>query len=123
MTRVVLLLASLMGAMGVIAGALAAHKAPGLGLDQASQLLLVHAVAILAAVALVDRGLLAALISRIAVAGWIIGAALFAGDIALRAFAGARLFPMAAPTGGSLLIVSWLILAVSAVIGGRRRQP
>jgi uncharacterized membrane protein YgdD (TMEM256/DUF423 family) len=32
----------------------------------------------------------------------------------LRHFAGHGLFPMAAPIGGTLLIISWLILAVAA---------
>ena len=43
-----------------------------------------------------------------------IAAALFAGDLTLRQYAGHSLFPMAAPTGGTLLIVSWLVLAVAA---------
>ena len=46
--------------------------------------------------------------------GLVIGAALFAGDLTLRQYAGHGLFPMAAPTGGSLLIASWLTLAVAA---------
>jgi uncharacterized membrane protein YgdD (TMEM256/DUF423 family) len=41
---------------------------------------------------------------------------LFSGDLALRAFAGHRLFPMAAPTGGIILIAAWLALAAAAVI-------
>jgi uncharacterized membrane protein YgdD (TMEM256/DUF423 family) len=32
----------------------------------------------------------------------------------LRQYAGHALFPMAAPTGGTLLIASWVALAVSA---------
>jgi len=34
--------------------------------------------------------------------------------LALRQYAGHGLFPMAAPTGGTLLIASWLTLAVAA---------
>jgi uncharacterized membrane protein YgdD (TMEM256/DUF423 family) len=34
----------------------------------------------------------------------------------MRAFAGHRLFPMAAPTGGVVLIASWLALGVAAVV-------
>jgi uncharacterized membrane protein YgdD (TMEM256/DUF423 family) len=44
----------------------------------------------------------------------VIGAGLFAGDLTLRHYAGHGLFPMAAPTGGTLLIASWLALAVAA---------
>ena len=39
----------------------------------------------------------------------------FSGDVALRTFAGHRLFPMAAPTGGIVLIAAWLGLAAAAV--------
>ncbi|MFY9968786.1 MAG: DUF423 domain-containing protein, partial [Roseiarcus sp.] len=41
------------------------------------------------------------------------GAAVFAGDLAARAFTGARLFPFAAPLGGSTMILSWLALAIA----------
>jgi uncharacterized membrane protein YgdD (TMEM256/DUF423 family) len=33
----------------------------------------------------------------------------------MRAFAGQQLFPMAAPTGGTLLLGGWLILAAAAL--------
>ena len=46
--------------------------------------------------------------------GFVIAAALFATDLTLRQYAGHSLFPFAAPTGGTLLIVSWLALAVAA---------
>ena len=50
--------------------------------------------------------------------------ALFSGDIALNTLAGFQLFPMAAPTGGTLLIVSWVAVAVLALIEikGARRE-
>jgi uncharacterized membrane protein YgdD (TMEM256/DUF423 family) len=59
-------------------------------------------------------------LALLALAAWIVGAILFAGDIALRAFAGHRLFVMAAPTGGIILIIGWLALA-AAVIGAALR--
>ena len=46
--------------------------------------------------------------------GFVVASVLFAGDLTLRQFAGHSLFPMAAPTGGTLLIVSWLLLLVAA---------
>jgi uncharacterized membrane protein YgdD (TMEM256/DUF423 family) len=52
---------------------------------------------------------------------WMLGAFLFSGDIALRAFTGHRIFAMAAPTGGTILIIAWLALAVIAV--GRTFSP
>jgi uncharacterized membrane protein YgdD (TMEM256/DUF423 family) len=45
----------------------------------------------------------------------VLGATLFSGDIALRALAGHRLFAMAAPSGGMILIAAWLALAGAAV--------
>jgi uncharacterized membrane protein YgdD (TMEM256/DUF423 family) len=50
-----------------------------------------------------------------AVIGLILGAALFSGDLVLRAYLGQRLFPMAAPTGGTILIGAWILLAVAAL--------
>jgi uncharacterized membrane protein YgdD (TMEM256/DUF423 family) len=58
---------------------------------------------------------------RIALAGWVAGGFLFAGDIASRALAGHRLFAMAAPTGGTLLIAAWAALIVSAIGAMLRR--
>ena len=119
MDRLLLVLAGLMGAAGVVLSAVAAHGKPGAGLDSAALMLLLHAVTLVGATALADSGRLwrpAGLLARI---GWVVGALLFAGDIALRAWTGLRLFPMAAPTGGVLLILSWLIFVVAAV--SRRR--
>jgi uncharacterized membrane protein YgdD (TMEM256/DUF423 family) len=50
-----------------------------------------------------------------ALIAWVAGAALFSGDIAMRAFAGHRLFVMAAPAGGVVLIAAWLAIAAAAV--------
>ena len=64
--------------------------------------------------ALTERGVIHARIGIAAALGFVIAPALFAGDLTLRQYAGHGLFPMAAPTGGTLLIVSWLALAVAA---------
>jgi uncharacterized membrane protein YgdD (TMEM256/DUF423 family) len=108
-------LASLMGAGGVVLLAASAHAAKDAGLDSAGAMLLFHASAVIAAVAGTGQGLIPRPHGLVAAAGLIIGAALFAGDLALRAFVGHRLFPMAAPTGGIVLIVSWLLLAGAAL--------
>jgi uncharacterized membrane protein YgdD (TMEM256/DUF423 family) len=68
----------------------------------------------LGAVALAERGVIHARIAIVAAFGFAISASLFAGDLTLRQYAGHGLFPMAAPTGGMLLIASWLALAVAA---------
>jgi len=77
-------------------------------------MLLFHATALLAVVALAERGVIHAGIGIAAASGFVIAAALFAGDLTLRQYAGHGLFPMAAPAGGTLLIVSWLALALAA---------
>jgi len=42
------------------------------------------------------------------------GVTLFAGDLAARVFLTGKLFPLAAPIGGGLTILSWCALAVWA---------
>ncbi len=108
-------LAGLAGACGVALAAAGAHLSASPLLTTAANFLLIHAVAALAlaglAIAAPRRG------------GWFLGAAalfllggfLFSSDLAARALAGARLFPMAAPTGGALLIVGWLVTFVAAL--------
>jgi uncharacterized membrane protein YgdD (TMEM256/DUF423 family) len=112
---IVLLLAGLMGAGGVMLAAADAHAAPGAGLAAAAYMLLFHAAALVGGAALLQQGVLWRPLTLAVLAAWIIGATLFSGDVALRAFAGHRLFPMAAPSGGIILIAAWLGLAAAAV--------
>jgi uncharacterized membrane protein YgdD (TMEM256/DUF423 family) len=112
--RVLLVLAGIMGASGVMLAAGSAHLADATRLAAASSMLLFHASAVLGAIAVVGRGLLNGAIGTAAAIGFVIAASLFAGDLSLRQYAGHGLFPMAAPTGGTLLIVSWLVLALAA---------
>jgi uncharacterized membrane protein YgdD (TMEM256/DUF423 family) len=112
--RILIVLAAVMGADGVMLAAASAHGADASRLVSASSMLLFHATAVLGAVALAERGAIQTRIGVAAAFGFVIGASLFAGDLTLRQYAGHGLFPMAAPTGGMLLIASWLALAVSA---------
>jgi uncharacterized membrane protein YgdD (TMEM256/DUF423 family) len=112
---VLIILAGLMGAGGIMLAAAGAHATAGSGLDGAGYMLLFHAAALLGGAALLQHGLLWRPLILLALAGWVLGAALFSGDLALRAFAGHRLFPMAAPTGGIILMAAWLALAAAAV--------
>jgi uncharacterized membrane protein YgdD (TMEM256/DUF423 family) len=114
MFRILVILAAVMGADGVILAAASAHQPDATRLASASSMLMFHALAVLATVALTERGLIHVRLGIVAAWGFVIAAALFAGDLTLRQYAGHSLFPMAAPTGGTLLIVSWLMLAVSA---------
>jgi uncharacterized membrane protein YgdD (TMEM256/DUF423 family) len=112
--RILIILAGIMGADGVILAAASAHQPDAMRLASASSMLLFHATAVLAVVALAERGVIHLRIGIAAALGFVVAAALFAGDLTMRQYAGHSLFPMAAPTGGTLLIVSWLVLAVAA---------
>ena len=116
MARLLIALAGLMGAAGVALAAAAAHGTDASRLASASAMLLFHATAILAVVALLARGLLHGGIGLIAAFGFLIGAMLFAGDLTLRQYAGHALFPMAAPTGGTVMILGWLAVTLAAVV-------
>jgi uncharacterized membrane protein YgdD (TMEM256/DUF423 family) len=112
---ILIALAGLMGASGVILAAAGAHAAPNAGLDGAAYMLLFHALAVFGGAALAQQGLLWRPLALAVLIAWIAGACLFSGDIALRAFTGHRLFAMAAPSGGIILIIAWLALAAAAV--------
>ena len=112
--RLAAMLAGLMGALGVVLAAAAAHQGDAARLGPASNMLLFHAPAIIAAALLTGHGIAQRHLGLTATFGLIVGAALFSGDLAMRHYLGNALFPMAAPTGGTLLILSWLVLAVAA---------
>ncbi|QOZ79836.1 DUF423 domain-containing protein [Bradyrhizobium sp. CCBAU 53351] len=114
--RLLIGLAGLMGAAGVALAAASAHGADASRLATASAMLLFHATAILATTALLAHGLLHGGIGLTAAFGFVIGAALFAGDLSLRQYAGHALFPMAAPTGGTVMILGWLAVTLAAVV-------
>jgi uncharacterized membrane protein YgdD (TMEM256/DUF423 family) len=120
MMNVLILLAGLMGAAGVVLASAAAHGERAIRLDAAGYLLLLHASAVVAGVAVLDRGLVSWPLGIAALSGFVLGSALFAGDLSLRAFVGRRLFPMAAPSGGALLIAGWLLLAAAALAAALR---
>jgi len=103
-----------MGAAGVILAAASAHQTDAARLGAASSMLLFHATAVLGVVALAERGVIRLQIGILAAFGFVVASSLFAGDLTLRQYAGHALFPMAAPTGGALMISSWLLLALAA---------
>jgi uncharacterized membrane protein YgdD (TMEM256/DUF423 family) len=113
--RMLVVLAGAMGAAGVALAAAAAHQPDATRLASASSMLLFHASAVLAAVLLAERRIIHMRLGLVAAFGFVVAAAVFAGDLTLRQYAGHSLFPMAAPTGGTLLILSWLMLAVAAI--------
>jgi uncharacterized membrane protein YgdD (TMEM256/DUF423 family) len=123
-TAVLAALASLMGAAGVALAAAAAHGGGEGGLARiAAQFLILHAAALLGLAALAPHVLRADLrLTLLACSFGLAGAAvLFGADLAARSLAGGRLFPMAAPIGGTGLIVFWLALAATFVYAAATR--
>jgi uncharacterized membrane protein YgdD (TMEM256/DUF423 family) len=96
------------GVTGVILSAAAAHAGGG-SIDTAASFLLTHAPAFLA-IGLLGAGH----VLRIGGFVLLLGLLLFAGDLVMRHYLGARAFPMAAPIGGGAMILGWLIVALSA---------
>ncbi len=108
-----------MGATGVVFAALGSHAYASTNLPVAATMLSLQAPAVMALAIGRKAGLMHDLAARIAAWTLITGTILFCGDLAMRAFAGTGLFPMAAPTGGSLMIAGWVGAAVAGAMGGR----
>ena len=109
-----LIYAGLAGAAGVGLAAAGAHGNDMAALTPPAYFLIMHATAAAAIIAVATRAehpgafLLAALVL-------LAGATLFSGDIAARTLWSVRLFPMAAPIGGSTMIIGWLLLSVAGI--------
>lgn len=116
-------LAALTGAAGVALGAAAAHLPGGGDFSRLGAIYLtVHASAALA-IACFAR--LAYFHRIILFFGFVLvlGAALFAGDLAHHDFLTGALFPYAAPTGGTAMIVAWVVLALAFLMESMRHNP
>ena len=74
--RILIVLAGIMGADGVMLAAASAHGAEASRLASASSMLLFHASAVLGAVALAERGIVHARIGLVAAFGFVIAASL-----------------------------------------------
>jgi uncharacterized membrane protein YgdD (TMEM256/DUF423 family) len=105
--------AALLGAGGVALAAASTHAGGGEFGRTAAEFLVLHAAALMGVSAAAGassprraRGLLAV---GTALA---MGTLLFGVDLAMRGFEGTKLFPFAAPIGGSLMILSWAALAL-----------
>jgi uncharacterized membrane protein YgdD (TMEM256/DUF423 family) len=114
-----LTVAMLMGLAGVGLLAAGAHGGVAESVTTAGQILLFHAPVVIAATVARKVGLLHQILARIALSFLCLGVALFAADLARRGFGGPRLFQGAAPTGGFLMLGSWLGLALAALFARR----
>jgi uncharacterized membrane protein YgdD (TMEM256/DUF423 family) len=114
--RFLVVLAALMGASGVALAAAGTHIDGGELARTASLYLILHAAALIAVCA--HRAGAWPTVAGLALAA---GAILFAADLSTRAFRGAKLFPFAAPIGGTTMIIAWLALALAFALA--RRAP
>lgn len=102
-------LGGLFGAAGIAAYAAAAHSSSG-HMATIAPILFIHAPTFLVLSSL-------AKLSRAAYSGGlmlILGLLFFIGDLVSRDVTGDRLFAFAAPLGGTLLILGWLVVAATA---------
>jgi len=125
MTRFLLIVGALTGALAVGMAAAAAHALPGrldarslAMVNSAVQMQGWHALAlVLTAVWCLRAGPGALMLAQCAGIAFLVGILLFCGSVYLIAFAGVRLGPTA-PTGGILLMAGWVLLALSALRAG-----
>jgi uncharacterized membrane protein YgdD (TMEM256/DUF423 family) len=103
--------AALQGGAGVSLAAAAAHVDANPLLATASQFLMIHAAAGLALAGRADAVTLGRRLFAGAALAMQAGVTLFAGDLVARVYLGGKLFPYAAPVGGSLTILAWFALA------------
>ncbi len=113
----ILFVSGLMGAVGVALAAAASHGGDTLFLGSASTMCLAHAPVLLGLY--LGRGhfrtaTLAALILGL-------GTIVFAGDLVSRHYLGDRLFPFAAPFGGTMMMLGWLVVAAGALFSTQNR--
>jgi uncharacterized membrane protein YgdD (TMEM256/DUF423 family) len=117
--RVLVALGALAGMLGVALSAAAAHVTGSGSLQTAAQFLLFHAPALLALVALLSGGMVNSKLGRLAGYVMVLGLVLFCGDLSRRALTGVALAPMAAPTGGVLLMLGWVLTGIAAFVRPR----
>jgi uncharacterized membrane protein YgdD (TMEM256/DUF423 family) len=123
MTRAPFILAgvaALMGAAGVALAAAGVHANGGKLAQRGALFLLLHAAAALAIAA--HARIAAASARTLLIVGFVMeaGAILFSAELAMHVFTGERIFPFAAPIGGTTMILSWIALAVVFAAASRR---
>lgn len=108
-----------LGFFGVAVSAAASHAGGGPLGQTAGTFLLIHAAVVLAIASLVERATRPLMLAA-AGACLTLGTGFFAGDLVLAGFWGVRPFPPAAPIGGGLLLVGWLMVAAGGAVWGKR---
>lgn len=114
--RLLIVLGAVSGLAGVGLSAAAAHMPGGANLETAARFLMIHAPVLLAVAALAASGAVGPVVVRAAGFAILLGLCLFCGDLTSRAMRETGLFPMAAPTGGFVLMGGWALIAVAALL-------
>lgn len=109
--RLTLFLAGIIGAAGVTFSAMAAHGGDTHLYSAAAAACMAQAPALVAIYAGWEK-IRTALVAAALIG---IGCLLFAGDLVFRTKFGHGLFPMSAPTGGTMMILGWVAVAVGAL--------
>jgi uncharacterized membrane protein YgdD (TMEM256/DUF423 family) len=115
--------AALMGAAGVTLAAVSAHGGGGGLAETGALFLILHAAALLGISAHARLETTVTQAGALIAAGYGLGlgAVLFSADLAMRSLEGTRLFPFAAPIGGSAMILAWFALFVIFALAAFRR--
>jgi len=106
----ILFVSGLMGAAGVALAAAASHGGDTLFLGSASTMCLAHAPVLLG-LYLGQKHVRTATLAGLILG---LGTIVFAGDLVARHYLGNRLFPFAAPFGGTMMMLGWLVIAAGA---------
>lgn len=115
--RLLLGVAGLVGAIGVMAAATASHGEGSRNLAAIAAIGLAHGPALLA-LGLAGRGRLLGGAGALLAGGTMV----FMADLGVREWLGHGLFPGAAPLGGMVMIAGWLAVALTGLIGRREQK-
>ena len=120
-----IIIAALSGAISVALGAFAAHgldlsteagRKAKEWLQTGSHYQIIHALAIVAVVALARSAMLNGRVAVVTQCLFFVGSVLFPGALYALAFGGPRWLGAVAPIGGAAFILGWLSLALAAVM-------
>ncbi len=115
----ILVWAGLAGAAGVGLAAAAAHKVDSPTLATAATMLTLHAAASVGIFAVALRSV-RSLFWQAAALLMLLAATVFSGEIAFHTFTGDASLQFLAPIGGTLMIASWLLVAVAGIVSWSR---
>jgi uncharacterized membrane protein YgdD (TMEM256/DUF423 family) len=120
-----IVVAALSGAISVALGAFAAHgldlsteagRKAKEWLQTGSHYQIIHALAIVAVVALARNAMLNGRVAIVAQCLFLVGSVLFPGALYALAFGGPRWLGAVAPIGGTAFILGWVSLALAALM-------